>query len=345
MTWQGVLDAADLVTAACAVIGVVLAAVLGWVAINVAKSGNDTARRESLYTKVDDVFGAALELTAASGRTRIGDGGGETIGNLELVRAAEGFRSRLRILIALGLGPEARSATVDAQLFATALAAAAGADRALHAYGRRVFSDTLCAGNDDEYTLALLDRWGGEYNPTYYVPDEGEVTFPRPAFDPSIEVAESLRTSLARSDWTPNAWESFRLFMPWMLLKLGLVQLLDDSQSRLSTTDPKGEEVIAFGPDGEFDGVVEPSWPERPLQDWIDDWTPSKIEAEVRGDTSPEARGDAPFSPEEMSAEFLDALRAEFHTSVIHLVESLRESDDEPAHPGPGWMRRRLGLP
>lgn len=50
----------------CAVIGVILAAVLGWVAIHVAESGIETARRASPYGQADGVVDAAFGLDSAS---------------------------------------------------------------------------------------------------------------------------------------------------------------------------------------------------------------------------------------------------------------------------------------
>lgn len=321
MSWDIVVGAANLVTMACAVIGVILAAVLGWVAIHVAKSGNDTARKESLYAQVDDVLNAALALTAASSAL----GSGHDDDRRELKRAREGFDSRLSVLDALGLLPESRPAVGRARLFADALIDAAQACERLSREGRAVLSETLLSGEEDDHTEMLLARWIDQYCTDYrQVPDD---------FGSGSDVADRLRGSLDDPDWEPRASASLRLAFPWLQAALGVIRvyLVDGEAAMLELTEPKPE------PSGPV-GTRTAEWEKEALNGWLDRWSPGPVYDDVTGLECVQ------FSPEDMSAKLLDDLRATFLDEIVRLVSGLRTSVNEQHSADAGWMRQRLGL-
>lgn len=321
MNWDTAVDAANLVTMVCAVIGVVLAAVLGWVAIHVARSGNDTARKESLYGQVDDMLNAALGLTAASA-----DHGDD---NRELHRAREAFASRMGVLAALGHAARPTDAVTDTQLFADALAGAAEADARLGREGRLVLSETLLSGDEDDHTKNLLKCWADRYllQDSQDSGEANDLDVPW-AFRTNSDVAQQLRESLDRPEWKPQASESLRLIVPWMQEALGLVTL--------GTNESSETTALLSNRPSPYTDEESPNWSMERLHRWLGQWLPQEVDQDV-------SRG-FKFSPEQMSAQLVTDLRGAFLEQIVRLVSDLRTAVNDAHNADAGWIRRKLGL-
>lgn len=341
MDWDTLIDAANLVTMACAVIGVVLAAVLGWVAIHVSTSGNDTARYESLYGQVDDVLNAALRLTAASS---------DADDKRELDRAREAFGSRLRVLAALGSMPGSEDAVEESRVFADSLVSVSYAHNRLRRDGRTVLSETLLSGEKDDHTADLLKCWTARYCEVA-IPEANyngdPLTLERtvvdhrlvpPSFEESQDRAAALKRSLGEISWAPRASDSLRVLFPWVQAAVGVVSVgeTDGEPAMLLSTRPYPEQT--YDENLQLIGDEEPPWPQESLSNWLDQWSPDSVYVDINGPI--EVR----FSPEAMSAQLLTDLRAAFLERIVKMVSNLRAAVNETHKAEAGWMRRTLKL-
>ena len=334
MDWQHFVDTADIVTAVSAVVGVVLAAWLGWKAVQIARSDHDRGEREFLYGQVESLFEAAFALTAAASELKTAPGSDPDPSRRELTLCRERFDGRVRILTSMNQLSQADSELV--MTYSLALDRLARANQDLHLDGREVLAVTIFDGSDGHTSgmLTVLVEgsckgpvWvsGGESFDDDVYEDKVINDLIPPAFRGSVDAAAELRHNLTRPGWRPTRVESLRLVLPWAQERLAIVTLdWDDGEPyQLSSTEP-------FYLDQEH--RPHPGfWDVRQIDQWLDKWANAIGRRGVAENDFAVQMGSEPtrLSPEDLTEQLVQDFRAKFVEQLVTMAKDMRKRLDE----------------
>lgn len=327
--WDRIVDIADIVTAGCAVAGLVLATWLSLKAIRVAKGDSDRAFQEFVYGKVDAVLDAALALTSAT--SHLAESASSRESEAEVTKSLEAFESRLHILSTL----DDRSAGVrtgSAKQFSWGLAQVARASARLRGEGRAILAPSVFDGESDGPGLLpalsrLMHGHDGFEDPhgsKAVEPSDGRVLVDGlDAFAPSAAYAASLRDRLGGPQWQPTVFESIRLVLPWLYLTWGWLYVQFEQDDGTPGMVMENDWGAYF--DESTQTMTQPPHPMPVLATWLQEW-PQVHHQEAGHLELMDSFGMEPptVSPEELLVQMFEDLKGAYLDSVVSLVTELR---------------------
>lgn len=330
--WARVTEVANIVTAASAVTGVVLAAWLGERAIRIARADNGHATLEFRFKLLEDFLQAVIGL--ASDAREIGNSPSldPDAAELKLDRDSERVESRLRVLTSLNILSHEASDAEPLLEFRSAVVGLSLARRRLLDSGRDVLAPLIFDDSDEVTSSFLRDIALRVHGQDAHLDGESEVqveasdgTGVSRAFDGSAATAARLRKDLRRADWEPTLNESLRLVMPWATEAVGrVVVAFDPDGSPVKLHDPRVWDAFPF--DSATKQVVSVELPPDVVGDWIEGW-PNRF---WRADDNEELEG-FEFSPEELSKKLLGDVCSIFRDRALALVDSVLNSPEASA--------------
>lgn len=220
--WNIAVNVADVVTAICAVIGVVIAVWLGLKAIVIAQRDTDRGMQEFVATRVDAVLDEALSFVSAAEKVATTPVTRATTG--EVAAHFERLTSKLRVLTALELVEERSEASVALVDFASTLHTVA----LMAAEPQKVLRESLIVFDAAADACEILDGLAWQLHgresytdPTGYVFERESGRGISDALDGDPDTAYQLYKKARDKDAGLTINEALRLLLPTIYDRLG----------------------------------------------------------------------------------------------------------------------------